>query len=92
MSRRNISKKKFPTADSVYGSVIISLLIARILKKGKKTVAQTIIKNVFEIIENKTGLDPLKTIEKAIKNVRINYHCYCLREAIKCKPQRAGVL
>eukprot|EP00733_Pompholyxophrys_punicea_P000656 Pompholyxophrys_punicea_v1_NODE_220_length_2711_cov_7.138178.p2 type:complete len:161 gc:universal NODE_220_length_2711_cov_7.138178:2005-1523(-) len=69
MSRRNISKKNFPTPDPIYGSVIISLLIARILKKGKKTVAQTKIKNVFDIIESKTGLDPLKTIEKAIKNV-----------------------
>lgn len=68
MSRRNISKKNFPTADSIYGNVIVSLLIARIIKKGKKSLAQTIIKNVFQIIETRTGLDPIKTFEKAIKN------------------------
>ena len=37
MSRRNISKKRFPEADSVYNSYLVSLLITRILKSGKKT-------------------------------------------------------
>jgi ribosomal protein S7 len=36
MSRRNISKKRFPEADSIYNSYLVSLLITRILKSGKK--------------------------------------------------------
>jgi ribosomal protein S7 len=36
MSRRNISKKRFPQADSIYNSYLVSLLITRILKSGKK--------------------------------------------------------
>jgi small subunit ribosomal protein S7 len=69
MSRRNISKKNFPVEDPIYGNLIVSLLIARIIKKGKKSLANNIIKNVFEIIEKRTNLDPIKTFEKAIKNV-----------------------
>ena len=36
MSRRNISKKRFPEADPLYNSYLVSLLITRILKSGKK--------------------------------------------------------
>ena len=69
MSRRNISKKNFPIADPLYGNLLVSLLVARIIKKGKKSLAQTILKNVLEIVETRTSLDPIKIFEKAIKNV-----------------------
>jgi small subunit ribosomal protein S7 len=68
MSRRNISKKRFPQADSTYNSYLVSLLITRILKSGKKTLAQNIVNGAFEIIKDKTNEDPLVIFEKAIKN------------------------
>jgi len=67
MSRRNISKKRFPKADSVYSSYLVSLLITRILKSGKKTVAKKIVYEAFEIIKKKTNEDPLEIFEKAIR-------------------------
>jgi small subunit ribosomal protein S7 len=68
MSRRNISKKRFPEADSTYNSYLVSLLTTRILKSGKKTLAQNIVNGAFEIIKEKTNEDPLVIFEKAIKN------------------------
>ena len=68
MSRRNISKKRFSQPDSTYNSYLVSLLITRILKSGKKTLAQNIINGAFEIIKDKTKEDPLFIFEKAIKN------------------------
>lgn len=68
MSRRNISKKRFPEADSTYNSYLVSLLITRILKSGKKNLAQNIVNAAFEIIKVKTNEDPLVVFEKAIKN------------------------
>jgi len=68
MSRRNISKKRFPEADSTYNSYLVSLLIQRILKSGKKTVAENAVNAAFEIIKAKTKEDPLVVFEKAIKN------------------------
>ena len=53
MSRRNISKKRFPKSDSLYNSYLVSLLIARILKSGKKTLARKIVYTAFTIIEKK---------------------------------------
>ena len=68
MSRRNISKKRFPEPDSTYNSYLVSLLIARILKSGKKNLAQNIVNKAFEIIKTKTNEDPLVIFEKAVKN------------------------
>jgi small subunit ribosomal protein S7 len=68
MSRRNISKKRFPQPDSVYNSYLVSLLIARILKSGKKTIAKNIVYRAFDQIKKKTNEDPLKIFETAIKN------------------------
>lgn len=67
MSRRNISKKRFPQADSIYNSYLVSLLISRILKSGKKTIAKSIVYEAFEIIKQKTNQDPLEVFEKAIR-------------------------
>ena len=46
MSRRNISKKRFPETDSVYNSYLVSVLITRILKSGKKTIAKKVVARV----------------------------------------------
>lgn len=67
MSRRNISKKRFPQIDAIYESYLVSLLITRILKSGKKTTAKNIVYEAFEIIQQKTKEDPLKVFEKAIQ-------------------------
>ena len=68
MSRRNISKKRFPQADPTYNSYLVSLLIKRILKSGKKNIAQNIVNGAFAIIQAKTNEDPVLVFEKAIRN------------------------
>ena len=68
MSRRNVAKKRFPEPDSIYNSYLVSLLITRILKSGKKNLARNIVNGAFEIISTKTKQDPLLVFEQAIKN------------------------
>ena len=63
MSRRNISKKRFPQTDSIYDSYLVSILISRMLKSGKKTIAKNIVYEAFELIKKKTNDDPLKVFE-----------------------------
>jgi small subunit ribosomal protein S7 len=69
MSRRTNSKREFPIPDPVYNSYLVSLLTVRILKSGKKTLAQRIIHETFNIIKERTNEDPMKIFEKAVKNV-----------------------
>ena len=69
MSRRNISKKRFPQVDSRYNSYLVSLLISRILKSGKKNLAEKIVTESFEIIKNTTNQKPITIFETAIRNI-----------------------
>lgn len=68
MSRRNTAKKRLIAPDPVYNSRLISMLIVRILKNGKKRIAQKITYEALDIIQNKTSNDPLTILEKAIRN------------------------
>ena len=51
-----------------YNSYLVSLLVTRILKSGKKNLAQNIVNGAFDIIKSKTNEDPLVIFEKAIRN------------------------
>ena len=68
MSRRNTAKKRFIYPDPIYNSKLISMLTVRILKDGKKILAQKIIYKALEIIKQKTQKDTLEILEKAIRN------------------------
>ena len=68
MSRRSIVKKRYPLPDSEYNSFLVSLLSARILKKGKKRLANSIVSETFSLIKEKTTEDPLQIFETAVKN------------------------
>lgn len=68
MSRRTNTKREFVSPDPVYNSYLVSLLTVRILKSGKKTLAQKIIQQTFQIIKERTKEDPISIFEKAVKN------------------------
>lgn len=72
MSRRNNWQQKFPNSDPLLNSYLISLLTVRILKSGKKSLAQNIIYDAFLQIKKRTNLKPLWVFEKAVKNVSPN--------------------
>nr|YP_007947817.1 ribosomal protein S7 [Neoporphyra haitanensis]AGG37066.1 ribosomal protein S7 [Neoporphyra haitanensis] len=69
MSRRNTAKKRFASPDPLYKSRLVSMLTVRILKSGKKTLAQRIIYQALDIVKDRTEADPLNILEKAIRNI-----------------------
>ena len=68
MSRRRNAKKRQVLEDPIYNSTLVSLLINRILMKGKKTVAQKIFYQAMKKIEESTKQDPLEVLRQAIVN------------------------
>lgn len=68
MSRRISTKKKFPLKDFKYDSFLVSLLVNRILKQGKKRLARRIVIKAFDLIKLRTNQNPLLILEKAIRN------------------------
>ena len=69
MSRRSQAKRVLLQPDPVYNSRLVSLLVARVLKSGKKTLAERIVYQSLDIVLEKTKENPVILLEKAVKNV-----------------------
>jgi small subunit ribosomal protein S7 len=69
MSRRSKAQRKLPEPDPIYNSRLVTLLVSRILKSGKKSLAQKIVYGALELISTKTEENPVLVLEKAVKNV-----------------------
>ena len=69
MPRRGQIAKRDVLPDPLYNSKVVTRLINNIMLDGKKGVAQKIVYGAFDIIQEKTGNDPLETFEAAMENV-----------------------
>ena len=64
MSRRGVVQRRPVPADSVYNSRLISMIIRRIMRSGKKSQAARIVYEAMQTIGEKTGAEPLEIFEK----------------------------
>ena len=69
MSRRSKPAKRIPAPDPIYNSVDIAKFINRLMKKGKKSVAQRIFYTTMEQVSQKAKTEnPIDTFKKALSN------------------------
>jgi small subunit ribosomal protein S7 len=57
-------------ADPIYGSVVVTKLTNRLMKDGKKTVAQKQVYAMLDLIKTKTGKDPIEVLTTALENIK----------------------
>ena len=69
MPRRGNVTKRDVLPDPMYNSKLVTRLINNIMYDGKKGVAQKIVYEAFEIVEEKTGKNALEVFEQAMENV-----------------------
>ena len=69
MPRRGNVAKRDVLPDPMYNSKLVTRLINNIMYDGKKGVAQKIVYEAFEIVEEKTGKNALEVFEQAMENV-----------------------
>ena len=69
MPRRGIIAKRDVIADPMYNSKLVTKLVNNVMLDGKKTVAQKIVYDAFDIIKEKEQRDPLEVFEEALNNV-----------------------
>ena len=70
MARRTSAVKKPVLPDPIYKSKTVTKLINQVMYDGKKSLAQKIVYGAFDIIKEKTGLEPLDVFNKALENVK----------------------
>nr|YP_009541030.1 ribosomal protein S7 [Lepocinclis playfairiana]AYQ93566.1 ribosomal protein S7 [Lepocinclis playfairiana] len=68
MSRRKNAKKRTIKPDAIYNSIVVSMIINKILKNGKKALAERILYESIQKVKDSVKDDPLKILEKAITN------------------------
>jgi len=68
MSRRSKPAKRIPLADPVYNSVDVSKFINRIMRRGKKSLAERIFYATLDSIKERTNQDPIEIFQKAMTN------------------------
>ena len=81
MPRRAAAVRREVQPDAKYNNRLVTQLINKVLLDGKKSLAEDIVYGAFEIVEQKTGEDPLSVFKKAMDNVR---------PTLEVKPKRVG--
>nr|YP_009732753.1 ribosomal protein S7 [Buxbaumia aphylla]QHU77095.1 ribosomal protein S7 [Buxbaumia aphylla] len=72
MSRRNTVRKKAGKPDPIYRNRLVNMLVNRILKHGKKSLAYRILYKAMKNIGQKTKKNPLSILRQAIRRVTPN--------------------
>ena len=78
--RARVIKRETPP-DAKYHNVTLAMLINKIMKRGKKSTAESILYGALQIIEQQESKEPVSVLEQAIKNAT---------PLLQVKPRRVG--
>jgi small subunit ribosomal protein S7 len=67
--------------DALYQSPLVTKFINTIMSEGKRSTAERILYQSFDLIKERSGDDPLKVFKKAVDNVK---------PALEVKSRRVG--
>lgn len=68
MSRRGVVQRRPIPPDSIYNSRLISMIIRRVMRHGKKSLATRIVYDAMKTIQERTGTEPIEIFERAVRN------------------------
>ena len=81
MPRRAAAVRREVQPDARYNNRLVTQLINKVLLDGKKSLAEGIVYDAFDIVAEKTGQDALTVFKKAMDNIR---------PTLEVKPKRVG--
>ena len=81
MPRRNRPAKREIAPDIKYNSLLVSQFVNKLMTRGKKSTAQHVLYDAFDIIETRTRRPGLEVFEQALRNAT---------PILEVKPRRVG--
>jgi small subunit ribosomal protein S7 len=81
MPRKGPAPKRKIVADAKYDSTLVTQLTNRVMIGGKRSTAERIVYDAFELMRERTGADPVQTFKRALDNVK---------PALEVKSRRVG--
>jgi len=99
MPRRGAAPRRDLAADPVYDSTLVTQVINKILQRGKRSTAERIVYEALDIIEQKTGGEPLGVLKRAVDNTKPQLEVKSRRVGgatyqvpVEVRPRRATTL
>ncbi len=81
MSRRRRPERRIIAPDPIYHNVELSRFINCVMQRGKKSTAQRILYNAFDLIRDQSSREPLEVFQLAMRNAT---------PAVEVRPKRVG--
>lgn len=81
MPRTGRVKKRITPLDPIYNSRLVTRLVNRVMRAGKKTIAQKHVYQAFDLIKKKTKKEPLEIFTLALENIK---------PSMEVRPRRVG--
>jgi small subunit ribosomal protein S7 len=70
MPRKGPAPRRDLKPDPVYRSVVVTQLVNKVLQRGQRATAETIVYDALSEVERKTDGDPISVLKRAVENVR----------------------
>jgi small subunit ribosomal protein S7 len=81
MPRRARVIKREMLPDAKYHNVNVATLVSKVMQRGKKSVAESIVYDALQIIERQESREPVSVLEQALRNAT---------PLLEVKPRRVG--
>jgi small subunit ribosomal protein S7 len=70
MPRKGPATKRQIEPDPIYQNSLVTQLINKVLRGGKKALSERIVYRALEVISERTAGDPVVTLKRAVENAR----------------------
>jgi small subunit ribosomal protein S7 len=81
MPRRYRPEKRTVEPDLRYNNMHVSMFVNRLMRAGKKSTAERVLYDSFDLIEERLSRPPIEVFEEALDNVK---------PQVEVKPRRVG--
>ncbi len=99
MPRKGPAPRRELQPDPIYKSVLVTQVVNKVLQRGKRSIAEKIVYDALDIVEEKTGSEPISTLKRAVDNIlpqlevrsrRVGGATY--QVPVEVRPRRANTL
>jgi small subunit ribosomal protein S7 len=99
MPRKGPAPRRELLPDPIYRSVLVTQIVNKIMQRGKRSTAEKIVYDALDMIEEKTGTEPISTLKRAIDNIKPQLEVRSRRVGgatyqvpVEVRPRRANTL
>jgi small subunit ribosomal protein S7 len=99
MPRKGPAPRRELMPDPIYNSVLVTQLANKVLLRGKRSTAERIVYGALDIVEQKSGSEPLGVLKRAVENVKPQLEVKSRRVGgatyqvpVEVRPRRANTL